>query len=174
MTNYCSETEFPCNSLRSLSAILCTLRKFGELLSQCLRWPLREEIEVGCTQQQEVFQFRCARQHHVQVQPPVIIFFLATLPPSCRPQSMMTPSRIVLPWQAVEVMTRACEIGKPVLLTVYSQKTNGSAVRGSMKTKFRVSADSKVLSLSCKSFVNGAPAYSVSYTHLTLPTKRIV
>ena len=37
---------------------------------------------------------------------------------SCRPQSMMTPSRIVRPWQAVEVMARACEMGKPVRVTV--------------------------------------------------------
>ena len=55
---------------------------------------------------------------------------------SCLPQSMMTPSRIVLPWQAVEVIARACEIGKPVLVTVYSRKMKGSEVRGSMKTKF--------------------------------------
>ena len=70
---------------------------------------------------------------------------------------MITPSRIVRPWQAVEVMTRACEIGKPVLVTEHTRKMNGSAVRHSMKTKFRVSAHIKVLLWSCKSFVNGAP-----------------
>ena len=74
-------------------------------------------------------------------------------PPSCRPQSMMTPSRMLLPWHAVEVMARACDIGKPVLVTVYSRKTNGSAVRRSMKTKLHVSVGSNVLLWSCKSFV---------------------
>ena len=39
-------------------------------------------------------------------------------PPSCLPQSMITPSRIVLPWQAVDVTARAWEIRKPVLVTV--------------------------------------------------------
>ena len=65
-------------------------------------------------------------------------------PHSSLPQSMMTPSRMVLPWQAVEVTTRACEMGKPVLVRVYSRKTKGSVVRGSMKTKLRVSCGSKV------------------------------
>ena len=39
-------------------------------------------------------------------------------PPACRPQSIITPSRIVLPWQAVDVMARACDNGKPVRVTV--------------------------------------------------------
>ena len=61
-----------------LSAGFSSLRKFCKLLPQRLRWPFREEVKVGSTQQQKIVQFRGSGQHHVKVQPPFIIFLPVT------------------------------------------------------------------------------------------------
>ena len=63
------------------------------------------------------------------------------------------------PWHAVDVTARACDMGKPVRVTVNSRKTNGSDARGSMKTKCLVSAGNKVLHWPWRRFVKGAPSY---------------
>ena len=69
-----SKTKLHGKLFRSLSAGFSSPRKFCKLFPQRLRWPFREEVKVGSTQQQEIVQFRGSRQHHVKVQPPFIIF----------------------------------------------------------------------------------------------------
>ena len=61
------------------------LREFCKLLLQILRWAAQQEVSWRWAYQEQIVQTRGPREHHVEVQPPVLILL-------CRAAALVPPA----------------------------------------------------------------------------------